>query len=184
MDSQSNKSKDQETLSTSGSTISSDSFTISVPAYSSNDVNLKIDKSGNVYLTQFKKNEFLSKAKDILKDHWNAQQEKQTLEILRKIENLTKNNSKSKFPDIEISFAEDKTIGLTWKVADAILGIAISPDPGDSSWFLLAGEDHRGITSYGNLSKINTDLIFRNLVNLMEDINDGENISTNGQLSG
>ena len=79
-------------------------------------------------------------------------QAQQIFPILDKIDFIVANYSDIKFQNLSIAQAEDETIGVTWKIYDATLGMSFSINAEDSSWFLLIGKDNRGVTAFGNFN--------------------------------
>jgi hypothetical protein len=109
--------------------------------------------------------------REFLKSHENKNQVRQTLSILNKIDKKIVDYNDLNLSQIHILKSEDNTLGLTWKIADATLGIAIDPNPDDSSWFLLRGEENRGLTAFGNFKKFDDlDLLLNWIIFLLERI--------------
>ena len=109
------------------------------------------------------------KAREFLASWENQAQAQQANSIMDKIERLVSKYDDLELPQFHVAQAEDNTIGLTWKIANATMGMGFNPDINDSSWFLLSGEENRGVTAYGNFSKFDDiDLLLNWIVYLLE----------------
>lgn len=140
------------------------------PASTGKDVNIGIGIDGDAIVSRDKKPEISRRARAFLATYPNHNQVQQAFEVLNNIDGIVDTFIDLKLPDIEISAGEDGTIGMTWKVVDAKLGISIDLDPKESSWFLLIGDDLKKVTAYGTLGKFDIDLLLRWILFLLERI--------------
>ncbi len=109
------------------------------------------------------------RAREFLAGWDNQAQAQQAISIMDKIDSLVSGYDDLELPQFHVAQAEDNTIGLTWKIANATMGMSFNLDINDSSWFLLIGEDNRGVTAFGNFSKFDdVDILLNWIVSLLE----------------
>jgi hypothetical protein len=101
----------------------------------------------------------------------------QANEIINTINDLLMGYQNLNLPNFFISSAPDGTLGISWQIADALLGISIDRDPKESSWFLLIGENDDAFRAYGRLSKLNKEILLDSLVNLLRKIQKKQDFS-------
>jgi hypothetical protein len=103
------------------------------------------------------------------------QQFNQVNEVINTINELLTGYQNINLPNFFISSAPDGSLGMSWQIADALLGISFEQDPNESSWFLLMGEDDDSFRAYGRLSKLDNEILLDSIINLLRKIQNKQN---------
>ncbi len=111
--------------------------------------------------------------REFITTHENDTQVKQTISIIESIETILEGYGDLDLPEIHIVQGEDGSLGLSWGIDGALLGIVIDVDPKTSSYFLLIGKKDEAMRSFGNLYSDEIDLksLMDSLVPLLRKMN-------------
>ncbi len=134
------------------------------------NISISLDRGEAKFTKELLESPVTQNAKEYLQKYENRDLANQMRQVVNRIDRLLSEYRGVEIPPVIVTPSGENSLGLSWNIGDATLGVGIESNPKNSHWFLLMGSKERAVKAEGYLYEFDNDLLFNWLYYLLEKI--------------